>query len=312
MAKRYLVVGINDYSGLDPTGSSNLTSCVNDANSIKDMLEMAFGFNTIESQILTDQQANADAILASLNTIITKSQAGDVVCFYYSGHGSRQPADASKPDCDTFYESIVSSSGVVITDKDLFSIYNSLQPSEVNFNVILDSCHSGGMDQETDTGFKYKSPKILDIELPDSGDQSLTIIPCGICIGDNIFECENNVTAHPSAKFGFPYLSEDPDKVLIDSAKMVLIAGCKFDELSWEISGHGLLTKAFLDIVNASNFQISYNDLIDQLKTNVTNNFNSLILPSMSTYDPKSQTPQLRGQKNRMSEYFLAGYADSR
>ncbi len=41
------------------------------------------------------------------------------------------------------------------------------------------------------------------------------------------------------------------------------IAGCKFDELSWETGGHGLLTKAFLDIVNASDFQICYDDLLN-------------------------------------------------
>jgi hypothetical protein len=32
----------------------------------------------------------------------------------------------------------------------------------------------------------------------------------------------------------------------------------------------------------------------------------------MSTSDPQSQTPQLRGQKNSMSEFFLDGFVDSK
>jgi|SRR5580765_2489286 len=103
-----------------------------------------------------------------------------------------------------------------------------------------------------------------------------------------------------------------PDKVFIDEAKTTLIAGCKFDELSWETGGHGLLTKAFLNIVNASNFQITYSELLDQLRATVTSDFSSLIAPSITSDLPQSQTPQLRGERNRMNQGFLQGFIDSR
>jgi hypothetical protein len=311
MTKRYVVVGINDYSGLDPSGKSNLGSCVSDADSIVRLLNDSFGFDSGESEELKNKQATSAAIQTALRRMLVQSAAGDVACFYYSGHGSRVAAALGQADCDKFYESIIPASGEILTDRDLYKIANTLKPSEVNFTVILDSCHSGGMDQETDVPFKCKSPAVVDASLPDNGNRSLTLVPCGICIPSDSDACADNVTTAPTARAGHPALEEDLDKVLVDQAKTTLIAGCKFDELSWETAGHGLLTKAFLDIVDASNFQINYTDLLDHLKTRVQNDFNALILPSISSSTPRSQTPQLRGQTTRMSEQFLDGFIHS-
>ena len=312
MTKRYLVVGINDYTGLDASGKSNLSSCVADANSMSDLLVSSFGFTAAESQTLTDQQASSAGIQAALRTLLAKSTPGDVVCLYYSGHGARIPGVDTQADCDKFYECIVPASGAFISDRDLFTLGNTLEPSVVNFTVILDSCHSGGMDQETDASFKCKSP-VMSADMAQRIEDFLkTLIPCGILIPPDSQACADNVTCSPTASVGHPSISEDPDKVFIDQAKTTLIAGCKFDELSWETGGHGLLTKAFLNIINACNFQVSYSDLLDQLRTNVTADFNQVILPGVSSGTPRSQTPQLRGQKNRMSDQFLDGFVDSR
>lgn len=142
MVKRALVVGINDYSSLDPSGKSNLSSCVSDADSMMDLLVSAFGFDSGESVKLTDRSADSTSITSMLKDILSKSNPGDVTCFYYSGHGSRTSADSSQADCDKFYESIIPASGPFITDRDLFNIANKLEPSVVEFTVILDSCHS--------------------------------------------------------------------------------------------------------------------------------------------------------------------------
>jgi hypothetical protein len=312
MTKRFVVVGINNYTALNPSGKSNLNLCVADATSMADLLVNSFGFDQGESVTLTDQQASSSAITAALKSMIAKSVAGDVACFYYSGHGSRTPAAPDQADCDQFYESIVPASGPRITDRDLFKIADSLQPSYVNFTVILDSCHSGGMDQETDSVFKCRSVVETDEFLQRIQDYLRTLIPCGILIPEDSGACTNNVQTSGGDIAGRPVITEDPDKVLVDQAKTTLIAGCRFDELSWETSGHGLLTKAFLEIVNASNFEIGYSDLLDRLRSNVKDDFTNLILPKLKPGLPTSQTPQLRGQKNRVNDVFLSGYVDSR
>jgi hypothetical protein len=110
-------------------------------------------------------------------------------------------------------------------------------------------------------------------------------------------------------------LDIDPNKTLGQTSKSTLISGCRYDELSWEVggaggaAGHGLLTQSFIDLVNASNFSISYHDLIAQLVTRVSKKITDQILPGNPGV---TQTPQLMGQMNRMEEEFLAGWKDCR
>ncbi len=216
------------------------------------------------------------------------------MCFYFSGHGSIEADDPANPSCERFYESMCTATRPFLTDKDLFSIANQLQQSVVNFTVIADSCHSGGMDQEADSVAKYKSLQ-LGSDLAQQIQRFMnTWIPVGISVPSNTDVCSNN-----------------PSQVFVDLAKMTLISGCRFWELSYETNGHGLLTQALVDTVNADDFQMSYSHLIDALQQNVAAAFQSL-LPSIPATYPKSQVPQLRGQANRMGEGFLEAWSASR
>ena len=147
-----------------------------------DLLVSAFLFDAGESVLLTDSSASSESIASALKEMLNKSEAGDVACFYYSGHGSRTVADSSQADCDKFYESIIPASGPAITDRDLFNIADMLQPSFVDFTAILDSCHSGGMDQETDAVVKCKSPILPNDLLQQMVNFLRTLVPCGILI----------------------------------------------------------------------------------------------------------------------------------
>src|SRR5215472_3583130 len=156
MTKRAVVVGINNYTGIDPTGDNNLSSCVSDATSITDLLQ-SFGFASSNIVTLTDKKATRAALVSELDKMVRASQPGDVACFYYSGHGTIEPEDPDNASCERFYEAMCTATRPFLTDKDLFSIASKLQQSVVNFTVISDSCHSGGMDQEVDAAAKYKS-----------------------------------------------------------------------------------------------------------------------------------------------------------
>lgn len=311
MTKRALVVGINDYSGLFGNNNNNLSSCVADANSMQQLLIDSFGFDSSAITLLTDGAAGSAAITSALQNMVANSAAGDVVCFYYSGHGSRVSGDSDRADCDKYYEAIIPASGPTITDRDLYNIANTLAQSVVNFTVILDSCHSGGMDQETDAVSKCRSIQYPS-DLPGTLAQYMaSLIPCGICIAPDAQVCDGNVS-NVTNNNGRISMAEDADKVFVPLAKTTLLAGCRFDELSWETDGHGLLTKAFLDVVNASNFQVNHTSMLDKLRANVADSFATRIRPGLGKDDPKSQTPQLRGQQNRMGEEFLGAWADSR
>jgi Caspase domain len=121
---------------------------------------------------------------------------------------------------------------------------------------------------------------------------------------------DNNVRNVSATTDGPIICEEDPDKQLVPLAKASLIAACRFSEYSWEDQslGHGLMTQSFLDIITSSNFQITYDDLLSQLRTKVGDYINRKIAPGRPG---TTQVPQLRGQQNRMSEEFLAAWSAS-
>ncbi|MGV8963283.1 MAG: caspase family protein [Candidatus Saccharimonadaceae bacterium] len=305
MAKRALTVGVNKYTILDPTGKSNLKACVNDAKSMYHLLKDSFDFDEI--YYLEDFKASRDNILTTLRHLIRISEAGDTIAFYFSGHGARIRADLSQADCDTYYEALVPASGAWITDRDLNSIADTLYPEAVNFTVITDACHSGGMNM-ADSALKCRTP-IFAADLLLAIVQFLTtLIPCGICL-EAATEISNNVH-NVAEKEGNIDLDPDPNKTLIAATKSTLISACHYNELSWEnpALAHGFFTQAILDTVNKSNFVMSYHDFITVLQTNVADKINTYIHPTRPNI---YQTPQLFGQRNRMGEDLLAGWTFS-
>jgi hypothetical protein len=310
MTKRAVVVGINNYTGIDATGNSNLNCCVADAKSVVDLIP-SLGFDASNIVLLTDKAATRSGVMAALKGMVNDSEPGDVACFYFSGHGSLEADDPTNPSCERFYESMCTATRPFLTDKDLFSIANQLEQSAVNFTVISDSCHSGGMDQETDAVSKYKSLALGNDLTQRIQNFMNTWIPVGISVPSNTDICSNNVSEVQVVEGGHLMCEEDPSQIFVDLAKMTLISGCRFWELSYEINGHGLLTKALLDTINADDFQMDHGDLISTLQLNVADAFQPL-LPSIPNNYPKSQVPQLRGQANRMKEGFLQPWSDSR
>lgn len=302
MAKRALTVGINNYAILDPSGNSNLNACVNDARSIYHLLKDSFGFTQIWH--LENLKASRNSILSTLRHLIRISEAGDTICFYFSGHGSRLRADLSEADCDRYYEALVPASGAWITDRDLTAIADDLYPDAVNFTVITDACNSGGM-HSADAALKCRTPIFESALLNAIVSFLSTLIPCGICV-ENLSQLNNNVSNVQQSN-GTIDLDPDPNKTLIGATKSTLLSACHFNELSWETTrlGHGLFTQAILDSVNQSNMQINYHDFIATLQSNVAGKMSTLINPSQPGV---TQTPQLFGQRNRMMENLLEGW----
>ena len=97
-------------------------------------------------------------------------------------------------------------------------------------------------------------------------------------------------------------MSVDTSKDNPNDARATLLSACDYGEESEERSelGHGFFTKAMLDAVNQSNFQISHTNLLAALQKGVAG--------YVSTYSTPSQTPQLRGRPVRLEENFLAGW----
>ena len=130
--KKALCVGINNYPG----SANDLQGCLNDVSDWSNLLSQA-GF---ENTIIKDSAATKSKIKSTLASMISASQAGDVLVFQYSGHGT-SVIDTSGDEADSYDEALYVYDGALIDDE-LREIFTSI-PAGVQVIVFLDSCFSG-------------------------------------------------------------------------------------------------------------------------------------------------------------------------
>ena len=85
-----LLVGIDDYPGSVP----KLEGCVNDINAIAEYLNERIDRHNYEPNIvrLANEEATRQAVINNFEQHLGKAGSNDVALFYYSGHGSQEPA----------------------------------------------------------------------------------------------------------------------------------------------------------------------------------------------------------------------------
>jgi hypothetical protein len=289
MTKRALCVGINDYSGR--TDCKTLPDARPDAEAWRSMLPDAFGFDAGDVTLITDRSATRSAVLAALTSVLGKSGAGDVVCFFFAGHGGRSIAS----DGSTYYESICcADAGGDITDAEINRLAASLQPSYVNFTLVLDSCHSGGVfDPPDPASASLRARAWSDDDVQTFASSCTTIVP-HVCLGD-ASGMQGNITSAACNDDGTLRISVNEDLSFSDNAKATLLAACRYDQNAGSTGKHGYFTQALLDTINQSNYSVAHPDLLSRVNQ------------ALAKYTSK-QTTQLRGRPIRLEENFLEGW----
>ncbi len=141
MAKRALLVGINDYKSIN-----DLNGCINDVTNMRNILTTYLSFTNNDIRVLTDSRATKTNILSRLGWLTKNAKAGDYLVFHYSGHGSQirdRDGDELRDNMDELicpYD--MDWESAFITDDDLSKIFKGL-PEGVLLEVFLDACHSG-------------------------------------------------------------------------------------------------------------------------------------------------------------------------
>ncbi len=155
-AKRALLVGIDDYTAstlpvvkaVEHRGWPDLQGAANDARILSDMLVLRYAFARENVVTLTNQQATRVAILRAIEEhLVAPARRGDVVFYYFAGHGAQVP-NAASDEPDLLDESIVpadSRRGAAdIRDKELRPLFNRILDRGARLTLLLDDCHSGG------------------------------------------------------------------------------------------------------------------------------------------------------------------------
>ncbi|MGA2902226.1 MAG: caspase family protein [Candidatus Korobacteraceae bacterium] len=174
--KRALLIGIDQYHpehsqwlspalaarhkpdsrfGEGPIGWHNLHGPSNDVEQMELLLK-SFGFDDVA--VLREPAATQpgkpaatrQGIFDALRALAARTHAGDVVVFYYSGHGSRRldttrPPDADKGQWDqTIVPADAYQGAYDITDKELAREFNHfVYEKRARLVAIFDSCNSG-------------------------------------------------------------------------------------------------------------------------------------------------------------------------
>jgi hypothetical protein len=136
-SKKGLLIGINYLNS-----PYVLNGCINDTTNMKQLLS-SYGFNDLK--ILTDLTSikpTKTNILNELKNLIVNSKSGDVLFFYFSGHGS-WTYDRNSDETDGKDEMLVSSDLQYIMDDELKTIIQSNMKDGVTLVGLFDSCHSG-------------------------------------------------------------------------------------------------------------------------------------------------------------------------
>jgi hypothetical protein len=135
--RRALVIGINDYAG------SPLEGCVADAEAWRQAFE-TLGFAT--PRFLKNAAATRTAVIEALTSMLTGAQPGDVLCFFFAGHGTRGVFSShNAEEADHRDDNLVLAdyeNGGLLGDDEL-AVLLSNAPKGVMVYVFIDCCHSG-------------------------------------------------------------------------------------------------------------------------------------------------------------------------
>lgn len=136
--KKALLIGIN-YIG----SKNELKGCINDTHKMKDLLISSYDYCETNIKCITDytdEKPTKENIIKYLEILIKESNSEDILCFYYSGHGSKIK-DTNNDEISGFDDAIYTIDNKFILDDDILNILVKLQGSHIS--LFFDCCHSG-------------------------------------------------------------------------------------------------------------------------------------------------------------------------
>lgn len=232
-----------------PNTSNELHGCINDVLAMKDMLVKRFGFDPTNIELLIDAPSSSSSamptganIKRALASMVDRAEAGDVLYFHYSGHGTRIPS-MKKGHPFRQEEAIVPCDFNLITDLDFRQLVNRL-PKGASLTILSDSCHSGGLvdkekeqigpssivDKNATMKLNY-SPKTIPYESIMQHLSSLTKINT-TDIGTHLLEFFGS---EASLRFRLPLLDLELFEPLRPD-EGILLSGCQADETSADMN----------------------------------------------------------------------------
>ena len=179
---RAVLVGIDRYERAD---IPSLNGCVNDVALVRRTLKDILGVRNEDIRVVVNERATKANILRRLQTTLEQAEAGDIVVFYFSGHGS-QIRDRDGDELTDRLDELVCPYDMdwdrrtYILDDELDALFDAVPP-EILLEVFVDCCFWGAGPSELEAesrpqglreDVRYLAPP-FDIAARAEGDEHL-------------------------------------------------------------------------------------------------------------------------------------------
>jgi len=272
-----LYVAINNYAHI-----RNLGGCINDANNLKQYVEIASAAQNwkLKSCELHDEQATKVNIVKQFIKHLEQATINDICLFYFSGHGGQEDAHPafiphepdSKLEVLACYDSNLNHQGSFLADKELrYLIHQLYIKTKAQIITIFDCCHSG-----SNTRGELIARRLMD----DAKGRAWKDFIFADAIDS---ERVQNLTALEDA---------------IPQGKHIHLAACENKQSAYEYNGRGIFTSNLVNLLQQSKGAVSYQNLISALQLKIQGNY--------------KQTPQLYaiGDEDFIYQSFLGGITE--
>lgn len=142
-----IIIGIN-YIGK----SYQLRGCINDALLVNSILTNRGFTNIILLTDNTPTKPTKSVIIKTLTYMLENAVNGDLVCLFYSGHGTKVFDYNKDEDGYSYDQAIVPIDGNILIDDEIKKIINKYLKPNVSLFGFFDSCYSGSV---MDLKYKY-------------------------------------------------------------------------------------------------------------------------------------------------------------
>ncbi len=221
-----LHIGLNrvdpaHYDGWDGA----LTACEFDANDMQ-AIATSCGF---EANKLLTEQATADAVLAAISRAAGELADGDLFFLSYSGHGGQVPDRNGEEEDDRSDETWVAYDRQIVDDE-LYALWGQFAQG-VRIFVVSDSCHSGTVVRDIAAAV----PDPVSTRTKAAEQSPLyRALPRDVMIA----------TYRANARMYDDIQQRVPGSELANpAATVILISGCRDDQLSLDGFSNGLFTE---------------------------------------------------------------------
>ena len=148
--KKYaVIIGISDYRFAD-AGLKSLNYADDDAQSIADFLQTAQGggFSSADIKLLLNENASVNAVRGALGDVAKRAKPQDLIFIFIAGHGAPDPL-ASQNLYFLLYDTRVVDMPRTAFPMNELKQYLDTQVSAERVLVMIDTCHSAGVNQKT-------------------------------------------------------------------------------------------------------------------------------------------------------------------